>query len=112
MCSFPPILRLVYGKNCKSINSTILNPSVHLLGDDAGKKLVFVYFSFLVFLILCLLFAACIAYIRLTQYVDKAGVAHSMQSEETRVWLKKEGKWQNCHLHRSARTASGQHLAF
>ncbi len=55
---------------------------------------------------------ACIAYIRLTQYVDKQGVAHSMQSEETRVWLRKEGKWQNCHLHRSARTASGQHLAF
>ncbi|KAH9501374.1 Calcium/calmodulin-dependent protein kinase type II subunit gamma, variant 3 [Dermatophagoides farinae] len=72
----------VFGKNCKSINSTILNPSVHLLGDDA----------------------ACIAYIRLTQYVDKQGVAHTQQSEETRVWLRKDGKWQNCHLHRSMRT--------
>ena len=47
---FPPIFYpTVYGKNCKSINSTILNPSVHLLGEDA----------------------ACIAYICLTQYVDK-----------------------------------------
>ncbi|XP_075677978.1 calcium/calmodulin-dependent protein kinase II isoform X13 [Dermatophagoides pteronyssinus] len=80
----------VFGKNCKSINSTILNPSVHLLGDDA----------------------ACIAYIRLTQYVDKQGVAHTQQSEETRVWLRKDGKWQNCHLHRSMRTVSGHQLAF
>lgn len=40
---------LVVGKNCKAINTTILNPHVHLLGDDA----------------------ACIAYVRLTQYIDK-----------------------------------------
>lgn len=39
----------VVGKNCKAINTTILNPHVHLLGDDA----------------------ACIAYVRLTQYIDK-----------------------------------------
>lgn len=39
----------VVGKNLKAINTTILNPHVHLLGDDA----------------------ACIAYVRLTQYVDK-----------------------------------------
>lgn len=37
------------GKNCKAINTTILNPHVHLLGDDT----------------------ACIAYVRLTQYIDK-----------------------------------------
>ncbi|UXI14089.1 calcium/calmodulin-dependent protein kinase II [Sarcoptes scabiei] len=80
----------VFGKNCKSLNSTILNPLVHLLSDDA----------------------ACIAYIRLTQYVDKQGIAHTQQSEETRVWLRKDGKWQNCHLHRSIRTVSGQQLAF
>ncbi|KAF5296043.1 hypothetical protein FQA39_LY12665 [Lamprigera yunnana] len=39
----------VLGKNCKAVNTTILNPHVHLLGDDA----------------------ACIAYVRLTQYMDK-----------------------------------------
>lgn len=39
----------VLGKNCKAINTTILNPHVHLLGDDA----------------------ACIAYVRLTQFIDK-----------------------------------------
>ncbi|XP_026679463.1 calcium/calmodulin-dependent protein kinase type II alpha chain [Diaphorina citri] len=39
----------VVGKNCKAVNTTILNPNVHLLGDDA----------------------ACIAYVRLTQYMDK-----------------------------------------
>lgn len=40
---------LVLGKNCKAINTTILNPHVHLLGDET----------------------ACIAYVRLTQYIDK-----------------------------------------
>ncbi|XP_055858303.1 calcium/calmodulin-dependent protein kinase type II alpha chain isoform X2 [Episyrphus balteatus] len=70
----------VLGKNCKAINTTILNPHVHLLGEDA----------------------ACIAYVRLTQYIDKQGHAHTHQSEETRVWHKRDSKWQNVHFHRSA----------
>ncbi|KAK5640106.1 hypothetical protein RI129_010917 [Pyrocoelia pectoralis] len=69
----------VLGKNCKAVNTTILNPHVHLLGDDA----------------------ACIAYVRLTQYMDKHGQAHTHQSEESRVWHKKDNKWQNIHFHRS-----------
>ncbi|XP_070503256.1 calcium/calmodulin-dependent protein kinase type II alpha chain isoform X4 [Chironomus tepperi] len=69
----------VLGKNCKAINTTILNPHVHLLGDET----------------------ACIAYVRLTQYIDKQGHAHTHQSEETRVWHKRDGKWQNVHIHRS-----------
>ncbi|XP_014221032.1 calcium/calmodulin-dependent protein kinase type II alpha chain isoform X10 [Trichogramma pretiosum] len=72
----------VLGKNCKAVNTTILNPHVHLLGDDA----------------------ACIAYVRLTQYMDKQGVAHTQQSEESRIWHKKDNKWQNVHFHRSAVT--------
>ncbi|XP_071039824.1 calcium/calmodulin-dependent protein kinase type II delta chain isoform X3 [Parasteatoda tepidariorum] len=74
----------VLGKNSKTVHSTILNPSVHLLGDDA----------------------ACIAYIRLTQYMDKSGMAHTLQSEETRVWSKKDGKWQNVHFHMSGSASS------
>lgn len=74
----------VLGKNSKTLNSTILNPSVHMLGDNA----------------------ACIAYIRLTQYMDKSGMAHTQQSEETRVWSKKDGKWQNVHFHRSGSASS------
>ncbi|XP_067142677.1 calcium/calmodulin-dependent protein kinase type II alpha chain-like isoform X8 [Centruroides vittatus] len=72
------------GKNNKALNTTILNPTVHLLGDDA----------------------ACIAYIRLTQFMDKSGLAHTQQSEETRVWYKKDGKWQNVHFHRSGSISS------
>nr|XP_012142044.1 PREDICTED: calcium/calmodulin-dependent protein kinase type II alpha chain isoform X2 [Megachile rotundata] len=72
----------VLGKNCKVVNTTILNPHVHLLGEDA----------------------ACIAYVRLTQYMDKQGVAHTHQSEESRVWHKRDNKWQNVHFHRSAVT--------
>ncbi|GFR28982.1 hypothetical protein TNCT_586981 [Trichonephila clavata] len=72
------------GKNCKSLNTTILNPTVHLLGEDG----------------------ACVAYIRLTQYIDKTGLAHTQQSEETRVWHKRDGKWQSVHFHRSGSASS------
>nr|QHR97372.1 calcium/calmodulin-dependent protein kinase type II subunit alpha isoform E1 [Sogatella furcifera] len=70
----------VVGKNCKAVNTTILNPTVRLLGDDA----------------------ACIAYVRLTQYMDKQGAAHSSQCEETRIWHKRDNKWQNVRFHRSS----------
>ncbi|KAL3877514.1 hypothetical protein ACJMK2_035211 [Sinanodonta woodiana] len=69
----------VFAKNNKAMNTSILNPTVHLLGDDA----------------------ACIAYIRLTQYIDRNGLPVTKQSEESRVWQKKDGKWQNVHFHRS-----------
>ncbi|XP_015131775.1 calcium/calmodulin-dependent protein kinase type II delta chain isoform X14 [Gallus gallus] len=66
-------------KSNKPIHTIILNPHVHLVGDDA----------------------ACIAYIRLTQYMDGTGMPKTMQSEETRVWHRRDGKWQNVHFHRS-----------
>ncbi|KAH9361803.1 hypothetical protein HPB48_003788 [Haemaphysalis longicornis] len=74
------------GKSYKSQNTTIINPTVHLLGDDA----------------------ACIAYIRLMQYIDRAGTPHTRQTEETRVWHRKDTKWQNVHFHRSGNSA-GMH---
>uniref|UniRef100_A0A8C8Z1G2 calcium/calmodulin-dependent protein kinase n=1 Tax=Prolemur simus TaxID=1328070 RepID=A0A8C8Z1G2_PROSS len=66
-------------KSNKPIHTIILNPHVHLVGEDA----------------------ACIAYIRLTQYMDGGGMPKTMQSEETRVWHRRDGKWQNVHFHRS-----------
>ncbi|XP_041430241.1 calcium/calmodulin-dependent protein kinase type II delta chain isoform X19 [Xenopus laevis] len=66
-------------KSNKPVHTIILNPHVHLIGEDA----------------------ACIAYIRLTQYLDSAGMPKTMQSEETRVWHRRDGKWQNVHFHRS-----------
>lgn len=74
----------VLGKNCKAVNTMILSPHVHLLGEDA----------------------ACIAYIRLTQYMDKHGQAHTQQSEETRVWHRRDHKWQCMHFHRSGSPSS------
>ncbi|XP_068777037.1 calcium/calmodulin-dependent protein kinase type II subunit beta isoform X4 [Struthio camelus] len=64
-------------KNNKPIHTTILNPHVHVIGEDA----------------------ACIAYIRLTQYIDAQGRPRTSQSEETRVWHRRDGKWQNVHFH-------------
>ncbi|XP_044736605.1 calcium/calmodulin-dependent protein kinase type II alpha chain isoform X9 [Chrysoperla carnea] len=82
---------LVLGKNCKAVNTTILNPHVHLIGEDG----------------------ACIAYVRLTQYMDKHGQAHTHQSEESRVWHKRDNKWQNVHFHRSGScTGSGAAFGF
>ncbi|XP_077999443.1 calcium/calmodulin-dependent protein kinase type II delta chain-like isoform X5 [Glandiceps talaboti] len=69
----------VLSKNNRARNTTILNPHVHLLGEDAAS----------------------IAYIRLTQFIDRTGCPVTTQSEETRVWLKKDAKWQNVHFHRS-----------
>ncbi|XP_037403001.1 calcium/calmodulin-dependent protein kinase type II subunit beta isoform X7 [Pygocentrus nattereri] len=71
-------------KNSKPIHTTILNPHVHLIGEDA----------------------ACIAYIRLTQFVDSQGRPRSSQSEETRVWHRRDSKWQNVHFHCSGAPAA------
>ncbi|XP_030019486.1 calcium/calmodulin-dependent protein kinase type II subunit gamma isoform X15 [Sphaeramia orbicularis] len=71
-------------KNSKPVHTTLLNPHVHLIGEDA----------------------ACIAYIRLTQFVDSAGRPRSSQSEETRVWHRRDGKWLNVHFHCSGAPAA------
>ncbi|XP_047668338.1 calcium/calmodulin-dependent protein kinase type II subunit gamma isoform X3 [Tachysurus fulvidraco] len=71
-------------KNSKPVHTTILNPHVHLIGEDA----------------------ACIAYIRLTQYIDSQGRPRSCQSEETRVWHRRDSKWLNVHFHCSGAPAA------
>uniref|UniRef100_A0A8C1EEC6 calcium/calmodulin-dependent protein kinase n=1 Tax=Cyprinus carpio carpio TaxID=630221 RepID=A0A8C1EEC6_CYPCA len=71
-------------KNNKPVHTTILNPHVHLIGEDA----------------------ACIAYIRLTQYIDGQGRPRSCQSEETRVWHRRDAKWLNVHFHCSGAPAA------
>ncbi|XP_022599067.1 calcium/calmodulin-dependent protein kinase type II subunit gamma-like isoform X12 [Seriola lalandi dorsalis] len=71
-------------KNSKPVHTTLLNPHVHLIGEDA----------------------ACIAYIRLTQFVDSTGLPRSSQSEETRVWHRRDGKWLNVHFHCSGAPAA------
>uniref|UniRef100_A0A671XSK9 calcium/calmodulin-dependent protein kinase n=1 Tax=Sparus aurata TaxID=8175 RepID=A0A671XSK9_SPAAU len=71
-------------KNSKPVHTTILNPHVHLIGEEA----------------------ACIAYIRLTQYMDSQGRPRSCQSEETRVWHRRDAKWLNVHFHCSGAPAA------
>lgn len=75
---------IVLSKNSKPVHTTILNPHVHLIGEDA----------------------ACIAYIRLTQYIDGQGRPRSCQSEETRVWHRRDAKWLNVHFHCSGAPAA------
>ncbi|CAF1053917.1 unnamed protein product [Rotaria sp. Silwood1] len=65
--------------NKPTINCTMLTPVVHTLGDES----------------------ACIAYILLLQYIDRNGQPQSVRTEETRVWHKKDTRWQCVHFHRS-----------
>ncbi|XP_053710952.1 calcium/calmodulin-dependent protein kinase type II delta 2 chain isoform X4 [Synchiropus splendidus] len=74
-------------KGSKPVHTILLNPHVHLIGENA----------------------ACIAYIRLTQYMDGSGMPRTMQSEETRVWHRRDGKWQNIHFHRSGSPSIPSH---
>ncbi|CAF3896745.1 unnamed protein product [Rotaria sp. Silwood2] len=62
-----------------TINCTMLTPVVHTLGDES----------------------ACIAYVLLLQYIDRNGQPQSVRTEETRVWHKKDTRWQCVHFHRS-----------
>jgi calcium/calmodulin-dependent protein kinase (CaM kinase) II len=68
----------------KTANVTIHNPQVHLLGDDAAS----------------------ICYIKVTQTLDKQSVPQTAQSEETRIWQRRDGRWQNVHYHRSSATCN------
>ncbi|NP_001410639.1 calcium/calmodulin-dependent protein kinase type II subunit alpha isoform 3 precursor [Danio rerio] len=74
----------LWSKNSKPVHTTILNPHIHLIGEEA----------------------ACIAYIRITQYLDNNGMPCTAQSEETRIWHRKDGKWQIVHFHRSGSPAA------
>ncbi|XP_055355301.1 calcium/calmodulin-dependent protein kinase type II subunit alpha-like [Paramacrobiotus metropolitanus] len=66
-------------RGSRSVQTSVVNPQVHLLGDDAAS----------------------IAYIRLIQSIDESGAAASQSFEETRVWHKRDGRWQLVHFHRS-----------
>ena len=60
-------------------NTSILHPKVYFLSEDA----------------------ACISYVRLTQFLNKEGSPKTAQHEETRVWHRKNGLWLNVHFHQS-----------
>lgn len=46
--------------------------------------------------------AAVLSYVRLTQFLDAAGVPQTSRVEETRVWQKIDGRWKHVHFHRSS----------
>ena len=37
------------------------------------------------------------------------GIPHTEQSEETRIWHRRDGRWVNVHFHRSASLVSAPH---
>eukprot|EP00096_Caligus_rogercresseyi_P004400 TRINITY_DN1863_c0_g1_i2.p1 TRINITY_DN1863_c0_g1~~TRINITY_DN1863_c0_g1_i2.p1 ORF type:complete len:543 (+),score=118.37 TRINITY_DN1863_c0_g1_i2:444-2072(+) len=81
----------VLGKNDESrtLNVNIINPLVHLLGEDS----------------------AAIAYVRLTQSIDKSGKISTSQCEETRIWYRRETRWLNVHVHRSNNCSSSSSIS-
>lgn len=63
------------------VNTTMAAPQVWMLGADA----------------------AVVSYVRLVQRLDASGAPVTRQSEETRVWSRRDGKWKHVHFHRSTR---------
>ncbi|CAA94242.3 Calcium/calmodulin-dependent protein kinase type II [Caenorhabditis elegans] len=72
------------GNRKNQVHTTMLNPNVHIIGEDA----------------------ACVAYVKLTQFLDRNGEAHTRQSQESRVWSKKQGRWVCVHVHRSTQPST------
>lgn len=66
------------GAAAGSINSTLVDPRVQMLGPDA----------------------AVVTYVRLTQTQTDGGPI-SRRCEETRVWQRRDGRWWHVHFHRS-----------
>ncbi len=66
------------GASPGACNTTIVAPSVRVMGD-----------------------AAVVAYVRLTQRADAEGKVTISQCQETRVWQRIAGRWQHVHFHRS-----------
>ncbi|NWV28484.1 KCC2D kinase, partial [Origma solitaria] len=48
----------------------------------------------------CFSVCFCSAHSHFTEHL-RDGMPKTMQSEETRVWHRRDGKWQNVHFHRS-----------
>jgi hypothetical protein len=46
--------------------------------------------------------AAVVSYVRLVQSLDAVGAPRTSRSEETRVWVRRDGAWRHVHFHRSA----------
>ena len=42
-------------------------------------------------------------------YTFRNGIPHTEQSEETRIWHRRDGRWVNVHFHRSAALVSAPH---
>jgi calcium/calmodulin-dependent protein kinase (CaM kinase) II len=66
------------------VHTTMSAPHVRMLGQDA----------------------AVVSYIRLIQHLDRDGQSRTARFEETRVWQRQDGQWQNVHFHRSDNGAS------
>ena len=59
-------------------NTTMCSPRVRVMGD-----------------------VAVVAYVRLNQRMDAAGMPFTAGVEETRVWQRQNGRWKHVHFHRS-----------
>ncbi|XP_063711055.1 calcium/calmodulin-dependent protein kinase type II delta chain-like isoform X2 [Symsagittifera roscoffensis] len=72
-----------YG-NYSKCTSYVMKPHVHVMGEDG----------------------AVIAYTRLTQTLTSEGQVKTHQCQESRVWQRRDGRWQNIHVHRSSQAPS------
>ncbi|NWU91387.1 KCC2D kinase, partial [Upupa epops] len=81
----------------EALGNLVEGMDFHRFYFENGKCSFAIAIDLHLFLVIVLLWS----YIRLTQYMDGSGMPKTMQSEETRVWHRRDGKWQNVHFHRS-----------
>ncbi|NXR28990.1 KCC2D kinase, partial [Cinclus mexicanus] len=94
----------------EALGNLVEGMDFHRFYFENGKYSLFIsnIFFFLDFCYRCFLVSFCSAYSHITEhlrgqrrYMDGSGMPKTMQSEETRVWHRRDGKWQNVHFHRS-----------
>ncbi|NWU39329.1 KCC2D kinase, partial [Hylia prasina] len=94
----------------EALGNLVEGMDFHRFYFENGKYSLFIseLLFFLEFCYRCFSVCFCSAHSHITgylrwqrRYMDGSGMPKTMQSEETRVWHRRDGKWQNVHFHRS-----------
>ncbi|NXW73173.1 KCC2D kinase, partial [Hirundo rustica] len=90
----------------EALGNLVEGMDFHRFYFENGKYSLFISeegrITFSVFCYRCFSVCFCSAHSYITGHLrGQRRVSDTMQSEETRVWHRRDGKWQNVHFHRS-----------
>ncbi|NWU62363.1 KCC2D kinase, partial [Pterocles burchelli] len=78
----------------EALGNLVEGMDFHRFYFENGKHSFFISVNLHLFLVFCCTHSHIIGHLG-------NGMPKTMQSEETRVWHRRDGKWQNVHFHRS-----------